>query len=701
VEPLHKYLPLFVAEAGEQLQELSRELLRLEAEELRAPLWDAIFRRAHSVKGSAATLGLTAIVDIAHAAEALIGRLKLSQARPGKAEVDLLLEAADALVAQVRSASLAAGGAALVATPGAAEAVAQLTARLFSAAAALEAADPQKPAPPKLPPAPVADPGLPRLRISVQLAPTCVAPGARAMVLERKLKKLGALLELYPTPAQLSGRKDAPPLRALLSTASSAEEVRAACLSVPEVEHVSVEALSDPPALSGDPGAAPEARPDATVRVRADALDSVLDGAGELLLGIARLRESARKLPEAYAGAFEADVDKLRRQARELHGRVMTARLTPFSALTERLPRAVRDLSHRLGKDVELEVRGAEVELDRAAVEALADPLIHLVRNAVDHGIELPEERAAAGKPPRGRVVVTASRERDRVLVVIEDDGRGLSASALRERAVRDGAISAEEALGMDSAAAYQLAFLPGVSTRAEATDVSGRGVGLDAVHRAVEALGGKIALQSAPSAGAKFTLQIPLAVSVAQVLLVQVGGEIFGLPLHKIILTTEYDLSARGGEGFESRSLVVAGRLVRAYALDKLFGLPSLAPPGPRPFLVLDVDGVRFALSVDKLVGQEEVVMKPLFPPLDRVRGLSGMAVLANGRPLLVLDPRGLHELATPPEAAPPATPPDVATLAAPSGAATLAAPSGAASLAAPSGAAPPDAALTTRGAA
>lgn len=144
----------------------------------------------------------------------------------------------------------------------------------------------------------------------------------------------------------------------------------------------------------------------------------------------------------------------------------------------------------------------------------------------------------------------------------------------------------------------------------------------------------------------------MPLAVSVAQLLLVSVGGELFGVPLHKVLLTTEYDLLARGGEGFESRSLVVAGQLVRAYGLAKLFGLPSLAPPGPRPFLVMEVDGARFALSVDRLIGQEEVVLKPLFPPLDRVRGISGVTVLANGRPLLVLDPRGLHELATTPDA-------------------------------------------------
>ena len=225
-------------------------------------------------------------------------------------------------------------------------------------------------------------------------------------------------------------------------------------------------------------------------------------------------------------------------------------------------------------------------------------------------------------------------------------NGRGMDAAALRRKAVKSASLTEEAANALSDTAAYELAFLPGVSTREDATEVSGRGVGLDAVQRQVESLGGKVAIRSTPGKGTTFVLELPLSVSMANLLLVQVGGEMFGLPLHRVVLTTEYDLSARGGEGFDARSLVVMGQLVRAYGLAKLFGLPSLAPPGPRPFVVMEVDGLRFALSVDRLVGQEEAVLKPLFPPIDRVRGLAGTTVLGNGRPLLVLDPRGLAEL-------------------------------------------------------
>src|SRR5205807_3895544 len=355
--------------------------------------------------------------------------------------------------------------------------------------------------------------------------------------------------------------------------------------------------------LTPPPVDADELRPEPTVRVRAEALDQLLDQAADVMHGIARLRDAAKRLPENVAASFDAEIDRLRRTARELHGRVMSARLTPFSSLTERLPRAVRDLAHRLGKEIELEVDGTEVELDRTVIEAMGDPLSHLVRNAADHGIESTKERLKAGKPPRGKLTVSARRERDKVIVELRDDGRGMDAAALRRKAVKSASLTEEAATALSDDAAYELAFLPGVSTREDATEVSGRGVGLDAVQRQVESLGGKVSIRSTPGKGTTFVLELPLSVSMANLLLVQVGGEMFGLPLHRVVLTTEYDLSARGGEGFDARSLVVMGQLVRAYGLAKLFGLPSLAPPGPRPFVVMEVDGLRFALSVDRLV--------------------------------------------------------------------------------------------------
>ncbi|TMA19456.1 MAG: chemotaxis protein CheA [Deltaproteobacteria bacterium] len=656
----HKFLPLFITEAGEQLQQLGAELVKLEQEPAGGPVWDAVFRRLHSLKGGAATVGIKPIVEIAHEAEALVSRLKASGARPERAQIDLLLQASDALTAQlVRVVDDLARASKEEHTGNSA-----LLARLAEASKAVVVPDvTPTPAPVKQPAAPPpVDPSLPRLDIFFSLSKTCQAPGARALIVQRKLKAVGTLLEMEPSPQQLMQKKGGVQVAALLATDHSIEDVRAAFNGIPEVESVEVQVapVASMPAIPEGPTPPPgqlrpvtetsvseDMRPEATIRVHAQALDQLLDQAAEVLHGIARLREAARKLPEAVAPAFEAEVDRLRRTARDLHGRVMNARLTPFSALTERLPRSVRDLAHRLGKEVDLEVQGAEVELDRTLIDALGDPLTHLVRNAIDHGLESSQTRIAAGKPKRGKLLLAARRERDKVLVDVIDDGAGFDAARLRDRAVGMGAISAERAAELNEHQSFELAFLPGLSTRPEATEVSGRGVGLDAVKSAIEALGGKLSLRSTPGKGTQFTLELPLSVSMANLLLVQVGGEMYGLPMARVVVTTEYDLSARGGEGFEARSLAVMGQLVRAYSLAKLFGLPSLAPPGPRPFAVLEVDGLTFALSVDRLVGQEEAVLKPLFPPLDRIKGLAGTTVLGNGRPLLVLDPRGVHELA------------------------------------------------------
>ena len=647
----HKYLPVFVAEATEHLTALSGELVKLEHEPQGGPLWDSVFRRLHSVKGSAATVGLPAIVAIAHAAEALIGKLKAAGTPPDRGQIDLLLQATDALTREVEHASAEARREE--------QGASSLVSLLEGASKALPEITPPPPVKAAERPA-AADPALPRLDVFFSLSKACQAPGARALIVQRKLKALGTVVEMDPTPQQLMQKKGGARVSALLATARSLDEVRAAFAGIPEVEEVEVrvaphaaapEVAADEPQgqlrAVGGATAIDDARPEATVRVRAQALDQLLDQAAEVLHGIARLRESARKLPESVSGGFEAEIDRLRRTARELHGRVMTARLTPFSALTERLPRAVREMAHRLGKEVDLEVQGAEVELDRTVIDALGDPLTHLVRNAIDHGFETAAERELAHKPARGKLLLHARRERDKVLVELADDGKGLDAAGLRTRAVAMGALLPDRAQALTEQQCFELAFLPGLSTRAEATDLSGRGVGLDAVKAAVEALGGKLSVHSTVGKGSRFTLELPLSVSMANLLLVQVGGELYGLPLHRVVVTTEHDLSARGGEGYEARSIAVMGQLLRAYSLSKLFGLPSLAPPGPRPFAVLEVDGITFALSVDRLVGQEEAVLKPLFPPLDRIKGLAGTTVLGNGRPLLVLDPRGLYELA------------------------------------------------------
>jgi two-component system, chemotaxis family, sensor kinase CheA len=323
---------------------------------------------------------------------------------------------------------------------------------------------------------------------------------------------------------------------------------------------------------------------------------------------------------------------------KELHDKLMAVRMTPLLTVTARLPRVARDLARRLGKQVEVEVRGAEIEIDRAILDELADPLVHVIRNAVDHGIELPHLRDLAGKPSTGRVAVSVRRERDRVVVEVADDGRGMDPARLRRAAVEKGALGAAQAAALSDREALMLACLPGVSTADRVTDISGRGVGMDAVKRVAEAVGGALEVESDPGLGARITLRLPLTVAVQQVLLVRVGEEILGVPIAKVHGAAQVEV-----EGLErSRGapmLPYGGALVPVRDLAALLGLPRGEARGPRQVVIADGQGARVGLAVDALLTQEDAVLKPLARPLDRVSGLSAVTVLGNGRPVFILD--------------------------------------------------------------
>jgi two-component system chemotaxis sensor kinase CheA len=550
---MSRYLGLFVAEAIEHLDALSRDLVTLERERTPETV-DSLFRHAHSVKGMAASMGLEAIATLAHRVEDLVEAVRKEEGAVDQRVVDLVLEATDSMQAQVR----AAGGGA-PAAPSAA-----LLARLTEAV---------------------------RLRTGQLPAPTRIARNVRFAPTEQP----------PPAPSEAEPLSAGPP----------------------------------PPAnpIEVAPAAASEAR---SVRVRTELLDDFLELAGELLLATARLRELGKRLPEANRPVLEEGVDRLHGLAKEMHGRVMGARMTPVAVVTDQLPRAVRDVARRRGREVDLVVEGAEIELDRAILDALGEPLLHVLRNAIDHGIEDAESRAANGKPPRGQVRVTVRRTRDKVMVEVADDGRGMDPDALRASAVARGALTPEDASRLPRSEALRLACLPGVSTAKDVSDISGRGVGMDAVKRAVERVGGTLELESDAGRGTRVTFRLPLTVAVLQLLLVQAGGEVLGLPITKVLGVVEASLPDAGP------SLPVLHHdqaLVPVHGLATLLGFQEARVAGARPFVVMEADRGPVALAVDVLVGQEEVVLKALSRPLDQVPGLAGVTILGSGRPLFILD--------------------------------------------------------------
>jgi two-component system chemotaxis sensor kinase CheA len=649
-----KYLGLFVSEAGEHLEVLAADLVRLERAGREggdtAPVVDGMFRHAHSVKGMASAMQFDGISRLAHKVEDLLGALRGRGGKVPAEVVDALLLAADGLQAMVVGAG---DGAPADPDPRLLERLSEASASLRSEAGAPFATPgPRRPGPPEpvwpataaeTATAPAAAPAR-RLEVAVEIAGSCPVPAVRAFLVLTKLAGLGSVLGSAPTAEDLkAGRIPGKRLDVELESGETPQAVERALSQISDLASVAVrgtaEAPAPPPptATPGPPTTAAEGP--RTVRVRTELLDYFLDTVGELILATARLREVGRALAQPHRRGHEEGVDRLHAIVKELHGKVMAVRMTPIAVATDRLPRAARDLARKTGKQVEVVVTGAEIEIDRAIMEELGDPLLHLVRNAVDHGLEPPHLRLLAGKSATGRIAVSARRERDRVIVEIADDGRGMDPRRLREAAVARGAVRPEQAAALSDREALMLACLPGVSTAEVVTDVSGRGVGMDAVKKVVEAVGGTLEIDSTPGLGTRFLLRLPLTVAVQSVLLVRVGEEVLGIPIAKVHGAAEVEVgrleTSQGGP-----LLAWGGGHVPVQDLSRLLGIPdSPRRAGPRQVVVADAGGGQVALAVDALLGQEEAVLKPLAPPLDRVQGLSAVTVLGNGRPVFVLD--------------------------------------------------------------
>jgi two-component system, chemotaxis family, sensor kinase CheA len=658
---LQKYLSLYVAEAGEHLAAFSKGLLALEravatGEGDRKSLVDGVFRHAHSVKGMSASMSLDGIAALAHSAEDLVDVLRRFPAAVDAGALDLLLTTSDALATMVAAA--AAGG-----KP---DGDPVLAAKL---AVAAERVRNPPPASPVNAPAPDPSTGsggpsmasrgpstgsgvhgpstgsgearLRRVQVDVDVAPSCPVPAVRAFLVLKKLSGTGSIVRTTPGAAELkAGRLPAKKLQVVLETGETLQALERVLAQISDLAGVSVREAAEraAPAPAGAAAKEPAAEPARTVRVKTQQLDDFLDLVGELILATARLRELGRALPDGHRPPVVEGVDRLHAIVKDLHDKVMTVRMTPLAVATEPLPRAARDVAKKLGKQVEVEIHGAEIELDRAILEELGDPLQHVLRNAIDHGIEAPHLRLLAGKPATGKLRIQGRRERDRVIVELSDDGKGMDPAKLKASAVARGALSGAQAAALGDREALLLACLPGVSTAEVVTDVSGRGVGLDAVKRTIESLGGALEIESTPGRGSRFTFRLPLTVAVQPVLLVRVGDEVLALPIAKVHGAVQIPLDSLD----RSRGTPVLpydGELVPVHALHRLLGLPGAAPKREAAIVVTESADARMGLAVDALLGQQEAVLKPLSAPLDAVPGLSAVTVLGNGRPVFILD--------------------------------------------------------------
>jgi two-component system chemotaxis sensor kinase CheA len=372
--------------------------------------------------------------------------------------------------------------------------------------------------------------------------------------------------------------------------------------------------------------------------VRTEVLDRFLNAVGEIVLTTRQVRTAAEGERVGSAAEVSVGFDRMERAVGELQRRALSLRTAPLLRVLDTLPRLARELARQTGKSVEVELAGAELELDRSILDRLGDPLVHLVRNAVDHGIEAPEVRRAAGKPETGHLTVDARRDKSSIRISVADDGGGIDLDAVRARAIEQGTLHPDLAGDLPAQEIAALVFRPGLSTRSQVSDISGRGVGMDAVKSTVESLGGHVELRSQPGRGTATTLVVPITAAVQRVLLVGVGEDLVAIPIARIERIVEIPADHVERAGRETFALV-DGEPVLVIELAERLGLAK-PPASPNAMLVLvEARGERAGVRIERLAGQQEIYVKPVPQLLASLRALSGLTVLGDGRPVFVLD--------------------------------------------------------------
>lgn len=651
---LNKYAALFLAESREHLTTCNRLLLEWEREPGSTEAVAGLFRAIHSLKGMAATMGYGRLADLAHRTEHLLDAIRGGRAPGGAVVVDLLLKSVDALERGVDEA--AAGGDAGFDPgdlPTALEAAAQppvpskrsparKKAGGRKAKSAAPAPVPETAAPKPLPMPEFGDEQGRVVRVEIrQDAPLM---GARAHLALRRAEGLGKVTGVMPPASNFDVHGFDGRFTFRLDAPAGESQIVAAIQAAGEIASVSVDADTVqtaewriPTAASPAAAAAPSAR-SGQIRVDRRRLDALMSQVGELVVARNRLVELAQREP---GGELETLGARISRLVSDLQAEIIEARMTPVWQVFDRFPRAVRDLARQLGKQIRFEMEGEGIELDRAILDELGDPLLHLLRNAVDHGLESPEERQRQGKPAEGRLVLSAAREHSSVAIRIQDDGRGIDRRAVLAKAKREGIVGAEvEALTDD--VLLKVLGRPGFSTAERVSSVSGRGVGIDVVLTRVRAHGGAVEIATTPGAGTTFTMRLPLTLAILRVLTARVGTERYLLPLSYVAETVDFDTQpATEVKGREA--IVLRDRIIPTVHLRALLGADGGDVPARRPGLVLEVGDRRSAVVVDALLGQQEVVVEPFDAPKGTAPLFSGATILADGTPALILDAAAL----------------------------------------------------------
>lgn len=609
-----KYLEVYLEEMRDHLRVLNRNVLELEKSH-GPEIIDELFRSFHTIKGMSATMGFEDISDLSHGLEGLLEDVKSSRRKIDSGLIDLLFESIDLL--ETKISKLERGD--------------YSTIDINIVLNKLKAASTVHGRRGKSVLEPARDGGKELVKVSVFLDRDCTLKSVRAFLVFKELGKLGSIVNCIPPEDRIEAGDFGDEFTVFVLT-DKKDAIHGRLSQISEVSRVNVErVLTDSAAEHGRNRGITSVQ---SIRVPIQRLDYLMNLVGELVISRSRLSSLADKYGLEEMREAVAGVERL---VTDLQDEIMEMRMVEVAHIFDRFPRMVRDLAKKEGKKVEFIIEGREIKLDRTVLDEIGVPLVHLLRNAVDHGIETPEERKAMGKEETGTIKLIAKREKKHVEITVSDDGKGVDPDKIREIALRKGIKTRGELDKLSDREALMLIFTPGISSAEKVTDVSGRGVGMDVVKNKIVALGGTVDVESEKNKGTRITLRLPITLAIIQALLVGLNGETYIIPLSNVketIRVREDEFkTVLGREVIQLRKHVIP-----IYRLSRLFNSSS---PRRNEYhaVIVEHNNRTYGVVVDRLLGQEEIVIKSLDSSLRDSRGLGGATILGDGRVALIVD--------------------------------------------------------------
>ncbi|WP_233879246.1 chemotaxis protein CheA [Virgibacillus halodenitrificans] len=662
-----QYIDMFLDESREHLQAVNDNLLHLEKQPDDLSIVNEIFRSAHTLKGMAATMGYEDISALTHKMENVLDKIRNSELMVNTHIIDIIFQAIEALEEMVEE--IAQGNDGKKDVTGLVNSLDQIENEKANQDTSekneeVNSFDTEKVILDEYQSTVIAqaeEQGFKAYYIQVRLNEDCLLKAVRAYMVVEALESKGEIIKTTPETEALEAGDFSQDFTLIFLSNESTASLEAVITSVSEIEQVNIQDLAaimekqaeeskhEEPATEESSGETAEvktqgqATKSTTIRVNLERIDHLMNLFEEVVIDRSRLEDLAEKLgnPE-----LAETVEHMSRVSEDMQSLILTMRMVAVEQVFNRFPRMVRGLAKDLNKKIDLQIIGADTELDRTVIDEIGDPLVHLIRNSIDHGIELPAERLKAGKQEEGELILRAYHSGNHVFIEIQDDGAGINREKVEEKAVENGLITKEAAKQLTDEEIYPFILASGFSTAATVSDISGRGVGLDVVKSKIEALGGKITIESEKGKGSKFSIQLPLTLSILSSLLVKVEEETYAIPLSSIIETAllkeEQIMSAHGKKVMDFR-----GSVVPLVSLKKVFDVPesTTSENGSSHHAVVIVKkGEKMTgLMVDSFIGQREIVLKSLGNYLKDVFAISGSTILGDGQVALIIDPNAL----------------------------------------------------------